>query len=91
MIIAPTKYRIQRGLWVCNPLHGIKVGSTVLTSRKQFWRLSRAGVFALFSEARAALSEAAHLVQMFDLTIVRTDVSARVDAALRKTTGKSDD
>jgi hypothetical protein len=48
-------------------------------------------VFAVFSEARAALSEAAHLVQMFDLTIVRTDVSARVDAALRKTTGKSDD
>jgi hypothetical protein len=48
-------------------------------------------VFALFSEALAALSEPAHLVQRFNLTIVRSDVSARVDAALRKTAGKSDD
>jgi len=60
-------------------------------SRKEFWRFSRAGVFALFSEALAGLSELAHLVQMFDPTILRSDVSARVDAALRKTAGKSDD
>ncbi len=43
---------------------------------KRFWRLSRAGVFEAFFEALAALSEAAHLVQMFDSTIVRAHVSA---------------
>jgi transposase len=43
---------------------------------KRFWRLSRAGVFEAFFEAMAALSETAHLVQMFDSTIVRAHVSA---------------
>jgi hypothetical protein len=48
-------------------------------------------VFALFSEALAALSEPTHLMKMFGSTIAHSDVSARVDAALRKTAGKSDD
>jgi hypothetical protein len=69
----------------------MKIGSAVLMSKKQFWRLSRTGVFAVFSKALAALSEPAHLVQMFDLTIARADVSAGVYAALWKTDGKSDD
>ena len=43
---------------------------------KRFWRLSRAGVFEAFFEALAALSRTAHLVQMFDSTIVRAHVSA---------------
>jgi transposase len=43
---------------------------------KRFWRLSRAGVFEAFFDALAALSETAHLVQMFDSTIVRAHVSA---------------
>src|SRR5215204_545001 len=43
---------------------------------KRFWHLSRAGVFEAFFEALAALSETAHLVQMFDSTIVRAHVSA---------------
>jgi transposase len=43
---------------------------------KRFWRLSRAGVFEAFFEALASLSETAHLVQMFDSTIVRAHVSA---------------
>src|ERR671938_76904 len=43
---------------------------------KRFWRLSRAGVFEIFFEALAALSRTAHLVQMFDATIVRAHVSA---------------
>ena len=34
---------------------------------KRFWRLSRSGVFETFFEALAALSERAHLVQMFEL------------------------
>ena len=38
---------------------------------KRFWRLSRAGVFEAFFETLAALSDTAHLVQMFDSTIVR--------------------
>jgi transposase len=43
---------------------------------KRFWRLSRAGVFEAFFEALANLSRTAHLVQMFDSTIVRAHVSA---------------
>jgi transposase len=43
---------------------------------KRFWRLSRTGVFEAFFEALAALSETAHLVQMFDSTIVRAHGSA---------------
>jgi transposase len=43
---------------------------------KRFWRLSRAGVFEAFFDALAALSENAHLVQMFDSTVVRAHVSA---------------
>ena len=43
---------------------------------KRFWRLSRSGVFELFFEALAALSQSAHLVQIFDSTVVRAHVSA---------------
>src|SRR5271165_1542910 len=37
---------------------------------KRFWRLSQSGVFELFFETLASLSETANLVQMFDSTIV---------------------
>jgi transposase len=43
---------------------------------KRFWRLSQAGVFEAFFDALAALSESAHLVQMFDSTVARAHVSA---------------
>ena len=43
---------------------------------KRFWRLSRAGVFEAFFEALAGLSRTAHLVQMFDSTVIRAHVSA---------------
>ncbi len=43
---------------------------------KRFWRLSRAGVFEAFFEALTATSHTAHLVQMFDSTVVRAHVSA---------------
>ena len=43
---------------------------------KRFWRLSRAGIFEAFFDALAAMSETAHLVQMFDSTVVRAHVSA---------------
>jgi transposase len=43
---------------------------------KRFWRLSRCGTFEAFFDALAALSETAHLVQMFDSTVVRAHVSA---------------
>ena len=38
---------------------------------KRFWRLSRSGTFEAFFDALAAMSETAHLVQMFDSTVVR--------------------
>ena len=43
---------------------------------KRFWRLSRAGVFEAFFDALAGTSQTAHLVQMFDSTVVRAHVSA---------------
>jgi transposase len=43
---------------------------------KRFWRLSQSGVVEAFFEALAAMSETAHLVQMFDSTVVRAHVSA---------------
>ena len=42
---------------------------------KRFWRLSRTGVFEAFFQALAGLSQTAHLVQMFDSTVVRAHVS----------------
>ncbi len=43
---------------------------------KRFWRLSQSGTFEAFFDALATLSETAHLVQMFDSTVVRAHVSA---------------
>lgn len=43
---------------------------------KRFDRLSKAGVFEAFLETLAAMSASAHLIQMFDSTIVRAHVSA---------------
>jgi transposase len=43
---------------------------------KRFWRLSQSGVFEAFFEALAAMSQTAHLVQMFDSTVVRAHVCA---------------
>src|SRR5262249_6687571 len=43
---------------------------------KRFWRLRRSGTFEAFFDALAAMSETAHLVQMFDSTVVRAHVSA---------------
>ena len=43
---------------------------------KRFWRLSRAGVFEAFFAALARMSRTAHLVPMFDSTVVRAHVSA---------------
>ena len=43
---------------------------------KRFDRLSRAGVFEAFFDALASMSSSAHLIQMFDSTIVRAHVSA---------------
>jgi transposase len=43
---------------------------------KRFDRLSKAGVFESFFDSLAGLSSSAHLVQMFDSTVVRAHVSA---------------
>ena len=43
---------------------------------RRFDRLSRAGVFEMFFDHLASLSASAHLVQLFDSTIVRAHVSA---------------
>ena len=43
---------------------------------KRFDRLSKAGVFEAFFDALAAMSSSAHLIQMFNSTIVRAHVSA---------------
>ena len=43
---------------------------------KRFWRLSRSGVFEAFLQLLAETSQTAHIVQMFDSTVVRAHVSA---------------
>ena len=43
---------------------------------KRFDRLSKAGVFEAFFDSLARLSSSAHLVQLFDSTVVRAHVSA---------------
>jgi transposase len=43
---------------------------------KRFDRLGRAGVFEAFFDTLAGMSSSAHLIQMFDSTIVRAHVSA---------------
>ena len=43
---------------------------------KRFWRLSRSGAFEAFFQLLAETSQTAHLVQMFDSTVVRAHVSA---------------
>ena len=43
---------------------------------KRFWRLAQTGFFEAFFEALAENSETAHLVVMFDSTVVRAHVSA---------------
>jgi transposase len=43
---------------------------------KRFDRLSKAGVFEAFFDTLASMSTSAHLIQMFDSTIVRARVSA---------------
>eukprot|EP01033_Poteriospumella_lacustris_P020971 gene20971-15477_t len=42
---------------------------------KRFERLSKAGVFEAFFDALASMSPSAHLIQMFDSTIVRGEAS----------------
>src|SRR6266851_1630771 len=70
---------------------------------KRFWRLSQSGTFEAFFDALAGMSETAHLVQMFDSTVVRAHVSAagakggktirrsaaRAAASRRKSTSRS--
>jgi len=43
---------------------------------RRFDRLSKAGVFEAFFDTLASMSASAHLIQMFDSTIVRAHVSA---------------
>jgi transposase len=43
---------------------------------KRFNRLSKSGVFEAFFDSLAGLSRSAHLIQMFDSTVVRAHVSA---------------
>jgi len=43
---------------------------------RRFDRLSKAGVFEAFFDALAGMSPSAHLMQMFDSTIVHAHVSA---------------
>lgn len=68
---------------------------------KRFERLSKAGVFEAFFDILASMSSSAHLIQMFDSTVVRAHVSAagakggsttkrsgaRAAASRRKSTG----
>jgi hypothetical protein len=49
---------------------------------KRFWRLSQTGVFEAFFEALATMSGTAHLVQMFDSTVVRAHAGPTTTTAI---------
>ena len=51
---------------------------------KRFDRLSKAGVFEAFFDTLASMSSTAHLIQMFDSTIVRAHVSAAGAQGIRR-------
>jgi transposase len=55
---------------------------------KRFDRLSKAGVFEAFFDALAAMSSSAHLIQMFDSTIVRAHVVNGAQNLLRSGAAK---
>ena len=57
---------------------------------KRFWRLREANVFEAFFETLAGLSGTAHLVQMFDSTVVRAHVSAAGAKGGKKVRGSAD-
>ena len=65
-------FAVHNVTWRALPVHFGKWNSIW----KRFWRLSQSGVFELFFDALASLSKSAHLVQMFDSTVVRAHVSA---------------
>jgi transposase len=59
---------------------------------KRFWRLSRAGTFDAFFQLLAQTSQTAHLVQMFDSTVVRGHVSAagaKGGSKIRRSAGRA--
>ena len=56
---------------------------------KRFDRLSRAGVFEDFFAMLAGLSGTAHLVQMFDSTVIRAHVSAAGAKGVRRSGGRA--
>ena len=59
---------------------------------KRFWRLSRAGTFEAFFQLLAETSQTAHLVQMFDSTVVRGHVSAagaKGGSKIRRSAGRA--
>ncbi len=59
---------------------------------KRFWRLSRTGVFEAFFQLLAETSKTAHLVQMFDSTVVRAHVSAagaKGGSKIRRSAGRA--
>jgi transposase len=65
-------FTIHNVTWRALPEHFGKWNSVW----KRFDRLSKAGVFEAFFDALAGLSRSAHLIQMFDSTVVRAHVSA---------------
>jgi hypothetical protein len=62
-------------LWL-NAVEGFFAKLAKRRLNRGVWRLSRTGTFEAFFDALAAMSETAHLVQMFDSTVVRAHVSA---------------
>ena len=56
---------------------------------KRFDRLSKAGVFEAFFDTLASMSSTAHLIQMFDSTIVRAHVSAAGAKGARRASART--
>jgi hypothetical protein len=57
--------------------------------RKRFDRLSKAGVFEAFFDTLASMNSTAHLLQMFDSTIVRAHLSAAGAKGARRASART--
>ena len=60
-----------------------------MVSLGRFDRLSKAGVFEAFFDTLASMSATAHLIQMFDSTIVRAHVSAAWAKGARRASART--
>jgi hypothetical protein len=62
--------------------HLVSAAEALRQMERRFERLSKAAVFEMFFDRLASFSSSAHLVQMFDSTVIRAHVSPIFHSAI---------